>query len=371
MKKRGWLRWTAPLAVLGVALVAPTITATVAADPGTSLPPRSAEQLLVDVQTATVPGLSGTIIQRSELGLPSLPGLTDTGSGFESFLSGSHTAKVWLAEPNKARLALLEQLGETDLIVNGSEAWHWRSEDKLVDHWKFSDKGLDRAEQKEPEDYSPQAAAKAVLDALEENSTVSTGGTSRVAGRPAYDLTIRPRSADSLIDQVRISIDGETFVPVGLAVYAVGQTTAAFDLTFSKINFEVPAAETFEFVPPPGAKVTEREGAPTKDSPDVDKRHDSQPAKGSDHPRVVGEGWTAVVVTNLSSDLPTTHEPRKRHGENPADLSSILESLPKVSGSWGSGRLLQSALVSVLITDDGLVLAGAVRPEVLYDVAGQ
>ena len=35
------------------------------------------------------------------------------------------------------------------------------------------------------------------------------------------------------------------------------------------------------------------------------------------------------------------------------NLQAIVGSLPAVSGDWGSGRLLQSALFSVLITDDG------------------
>ena len=38
------------------------------------LPARSAEQLLVDVQQAQVDGLSGTVIQRANLGIPEIPG---------------------------------------------------------------------------------------------------------------------------------------------------------------------------------------------------------------------------------------------------------------------------------------------------------
>jgi hypothetical protein len=40
-----------------------------------------------------------------------------------------------------------------------------------------------------------------------------------------------------------------------------------------------------------------------------------------------------------------------------------------VNGSWGSGRLLRSSLFSVLLTDDGRVLAGLVAPEKLYAAA--
>ena len=41
-----------------------------------ALPPRSAAQLLVDLQTARLDGLSGTVVQTADLGLPPLPGLT-------------------------------------------------------------------------------------------------------------------------------------------------------------------------------------------------------------------------------------------------------------------------------------------------------
>jgi hypothetical protein len=43
-----------------------------------------------------------------------------------------------------------------------------------------------------------------------------------------------------------------------------------------------------------------------------------------------------------------------------------MKSLPTVSGSWGSGHLLRGTLFSVLFTDDGRVVAGAVAPAQLY-----
>jgi hypothetical protein len=53
-----------------------------------------------------------------------------------------------------------------------------------------------------------------------------------------------------------------------------------------------------------------------------------------------------------------------------APLQTLLVASTRVSGSWGSGRLLQTALVSVLVTSTGQILVGAVSPSVLYaDVA--
>ena len=73
---------------------------------------------------------------------------------------------------------------------------------------------------------------------------------------------------------------------------------------------------------------------------------------------MVGQGWTAVYVVDGNE---------KAGAKGTEGDSETLNALPKVSGSWGSGRLFSSRLVSAVITDDGRVAAGAVRPELLYD----
>jgi hypothetical protein len=47
-------------------------------------------------------------------------------------------------------------------------------------------------------------------------------------------------------------------------------------------------------------------------------------------------------------------------------LRALLRATTAVHGSWGSGRLLQTTLLTVLITSKGQILAGAVTPSVLY-----
>jgi hypothetical protein len=50
---------------------------------------------------------------------------------------------------------------------------------------------------------------------------------------------------------------------------------------------------------------------------------------------------------------------------------TLLRAARPVRGSWGSGRLITTSLLSVLITDGGQVLIGAVQPSVLYADAAQ
>ena len=49
----------------------------------------------------------------------------------------------------------------------------------------------------------------------------------------------------------------------------------------------------------------------------------------------------------------------------------LLHAARPVHGSWGSGRLITTSLLSVLITDSGQWLIGAVQPSVLYADAAQ
>jgi hypothetical protein len=57
-------------------------------------------------------------------------------------------------------------------------------------------------------------------------------------------------------------------------------------------------------------------------------------------------------------------------GPDLAALRALLLATTPVQGTWGKGRLLQTKLLSVLITSNGQILAGAVTPAVLYaDVA--
>ena len=58
-------------------------------------------------------------------------------------------------------------------------------------------------------------------------------------------------------------------------------------------------------------------------------------------------------------------------GEDAAVAGALLKSATPVHGAWGSGRLLHTSLVSVLMTNSGHVLVGAVTPAVLYAAAAQ
>jgi hypothetical protein len=49
----------------------------------------------------------------------------------------------------------------------------------------------------------------------------------------------------------------------------------------------------------------------------------------------------------------------------------LLANAPTVQGSWGTGKVLTSKMVSALITNDGRILVGLVPPNVLQSAAAK
>jgi outer membrane lipoprotein-sorting protein len=408
------IRWAVPGAVVAVALGAAAFTA-VSADATSTLPPRSAAELLVDVQTASVTALSGTLVQNADLGLPDLSALGGGSSEFSSLISGSHTLRLWYGGEDQQRLALLGTLGESDIVRNGSDVWTWSSEDNSATHYQLPARpegtGTADAPLTDPSALAltPQQAADRALAAVDPSTAVTVDGTASVAGRDAYELVLTPRAdaatgATSLVGQIRIAVDAEQHLPLRVQVWAKDAPAPAFEVGFTQVSFDAPPAEQFQFSPPPGATVEEStlgQGglADTPGAGLVDPTTVGDPVGPS--PTVIGTGWTSVVVATLPAEsgpaesgpaesgpaesgpvepglAPSETAPSETPGGPPAgraggsmDLQSLVGSLPAVSGDWGSGHLLQSALFSVLITDDGRVLAGAVAPEALYSAAAQ
>jgi outer membrane lipoprotein-sorting protein len=380
------MRWLVPSAAAVLVIGGGAAAGTIVANADPSLPERSAAQLLVDVQNAKVDGLSGTVVQRADLKLPALSGLGEGGADLMKLITGNNTVRVWYAGEDKARVAVLSTLGETDIIRNGTDVWVWNSRENTATNMKVPADFGKRTPSTAPAELpsTPADAAAMALAAIDPTTAVSTTGTATVAGRDAYELVLVPRDTASLVGQVRLAIDAEEHIPLRVDMYAKDATAPALRVGFEQVSFTVPDAQQFAFNPPPGAKIDRKSAgdvaADPKSALPSEKSAGKRPAGKAPagkalaekdaaevEPTVVGKGWTSIVVAKMPADA-------KADADAPAgvpQLDAILDQLPKVSGTWGSGRLLSSALFSALVTDDGRVFAGAVTPEKLYEVAGK
>jgi outer membrane lipoprotein-sorting protein len=357
-------RWAVPagaLVVTGAILAGSLITAA-QATPG--LPARTPAQLLAQVADATTPPLTGTVVETASLGLPQLPA-TGSPASLSSLLTGSHTIRVWYAGPQHFRLAVPQSLSESDVIRDGSTAWLWQSTLNKVT--KFTLPAHAPAKDTVPgQPVTPQQAAQQVLAAVGPTTAVSVASNVSVAGQAAYALVLAPKDHRSLVGQVQIDVDARNGVPLRLQVFARGTSTPAFQVGYTAIQFVTPAAADLTFTPPPGSSVSQV----NLGSGD----HGHAPADTSGY-ATIGKDWLTVLKLPSADLIPgTAGTPAPGSGgSTPGDSSAVLNALlgsaTSVHGAWGSGRLLRTSLVSVLITDSGRAYVGAVQPSVLYAAA--
>ncbi len=353
------LRWVLPVGVAGA--IGLTATGAFSASASTNLPPRSAEQLLAEIASSNVDAMSGTIVANANLGLPQLPAV-DQGSStsMTSLLTGSHTVRIWVDGQDKQRVALLESVGETDVFRNGRDVWQWTSGTHTATHLQLPAGESHKATPAKPNalNLTPDQIAKQALAAIDPSTRVSTDANRRVADRAAYELVLTPRDTASRIGSVHIAIDGQHKIPIGVQIFARGDTTnPAIDVSFTQVSFAVPANENFVYTPPKGVTVKQ-------------EKLDASALRGSEHdaaePAVIGTGWTTIVEMKSSHSAGAPSAPK--NGQQSAQ-GMIDSATTPVSGAWGSGRLFQSKLITALFTNDGRTFAGAVDPSALYAAA--
>ncbi|MCU1425285.1 MAG: hypothetical protein JWM51_1576 [Microbacteriaceae bacterium] len=348
---RSSLRWMP--AVL-VPLVIGTGVVVAGASPVVTLEEKTPEQVLALVAASDVRSFSGTIQQTSRLGLPEFPS-TDSGSDSTTdsvasaleLITGAHEARVFVDGPQRARVQITENLAERDVIRSGSEVWTYDSEAKEATHLTLPDK---TAAHDSPA-WTPGEIAARALAAVTPSTEVSLDPASRVAGRSTYELVLTPRTEDTLVGSVTIAVDSESGMPLAASVHARGESAPAFRVAFTAIDLAAPAARLFAFTPPAEATVKE-ESVPDAALPgtlDARDLRSAVPPFG-----VSGSDWSTVV------ELPSGSAP-------PELLASPL--FASLATPVDGGKLLGSALLNVLVTDDGRVFAGAVPLNVLQDAA--
>jgi outer membrane lipoprotein-sorting protein len=332
MRANLWTRigtGVAAAGLVGLGLVA--IPAGAGAAP--ELPPVSAEDLVTSVgQTAPGP-FNGTVEIDNALGLPAIPGAPS------QLANGSSQVRIWSDGEQRGRVSLPSDQGEKTLISDGTTAWAYDSADRTAVQTPVTPH--------EPQAADPTKTATDMIAQLRQTSSVTVDGTAEVAGRPAYELVLSPNPSErTLLREVRIAVDAEKRVPLRLTVLANGSTDPAFELGFTDLTFGPQDASLFTFTPPPGTTVTDK---PQGERP--------QGRPEGVEPTVVGDGWDTVVVTQAP----------QQQGERPEGAPDLAQLGTPVSGPWGSGRLITTAVASAILTDDGRVAAGAVPEQVLTE----
>ncbi|MET7777627.1 DUF2092 domain-containing protein [Streptomyces mirabilis] len=381
--RRKAARYVVPVAVVGVAAATIGLVPALADSGDPSLPKITAEQLIEKIAKSDVQQLSGTVKVSTDLGLPSLGGLESgllsgatEGSGGSSadpqsklmeLASGTHTVRVAADGPDKAKISVLENAAEYSIIHNGNNVWAYDSKSNEVYH--STAPAAEKGEEKAPKDVptTPKELADEALKSVDDTTSVTVDGTAQVAGRDAYKLLIKPKQSGSTVGAITVAVDAKTGVPLKFTLVPTSGGAAVVDAGFTQIAFAKPAASTFDFTPPKGAKVTEdKDGKESKES----KAPESAPGhgdlgKGLDGLKTIGKGWSTIAEFDTGGQ----GMPSGSSSEG-GDVSGFLNSLgDHVKGKFGSGTVFSTRLVNALITDDGKVYAGAVTKDALVKAA--
>ncbi|MEU5808119.1 MULTISPECIES: LolA family protein [unclassified Streptomyces] len=398
-KSRKAARYAVPVAVAGVAAATVAMVPAFANAGSPDLPKVTAQQLIEKVAASDVEQFSGSAKISTDLGLPSFAGglLGGAGGGgvtggsadpqekLTQLASGSHTLRVAADGPDHQKITFVDGKDEYSLIHSGADVWGYDSKANEVWHEKDPEAGKtagkDHKKTAERLGASPQQMAQEILKAAGPTTDVSVGDNAQVAGRDAYQLVLKPKQSGSTIGSVKIAVDAKNGVPLRVQLLAAEGGKPIVDAGFTKVDFAKPAADTFAFTPPKGAKVTEgkaggREGGPDHGKefkgleafPGLDALTGGAGKDGNGDVKVLGEGWSTIarIDTGAGRSLKDLENDKNA----PKEAKQFLNSLgDKVSGGFGEGRIFKTRVVNALITDDGKVYVGAVTKDALVQAA--
>ena len=347
---------------------APPSPLPMAAGASPALPHRTAAQLLVDV----VEGRRDPAVRHGRRDRPARPaGAARTSAARRSrrlsLVAGSHTARVWYDGADKARVALLGDLGETDLVRNGRDVWLWTSGENTAQHAHAArPRRAATAPAPSAESLTPQQAADAGAgrdrphdqgDRRRHRVGRRPGGLragARSRGTPGRwsatcgsRSTARPRPAAGA--GVRRGQHRPAGVRGGVHVGVASRSRR------------------------PRCSASRRRRAPRSSDARLararpaDAKADTARYAGRAAPQVIGNGLDGGAGDRPGCRCrPAAAGAARRRSRR---CGALTRAMTPVSGACGSGHLLRTKLVSVLLIDDGRLLVGAVAPAVLEQAA--
>ncbi|HOT23744.1 MAG TPA: hypothetical protein PLK79_04830 [Thermoleophilia bacterium] len=255
------------LAVAVLTTLGGVLVAVAGADEGSPLPGVTAPELIARMGDASraPQAVSGDIEWTNELfgALPAAPDEAGLAAGSPLLTSGS--GRFWVQD-GKLRFEAQGAGGDRVVVADGAAGtvWTYTFADDTAHLYKLDGATLadagDGRHADEPDAGATPAAitperVSTLLERASRHMTVAVTGTTVVAGRDAYVLTMTPTATDTALGKVEAAIDGVTYVPLRVAVAAAGHDTATLSFRFTRVSYDAVDDHVFAFTPPKGAKV--------------------------------------------------------------------------------------------------------------------
>ena len=251
------------LAALAAVILVIGIVAVAGAEQPNPLPAVSASDLLAKMaqQDQQTTSISGAVAwQNGLLGdLSALTGASGMHASASLPLVSNGSGRVWMSDGG-ARIESQASGGDQIMVVNNAkrEAWMYDYAANTAKHIVVTGTpagGTAPSPVPTPAMATP-AAIDAFLQQVSQYADVSVTGQGVVAGRDVYFLSMTPTAPDTALGSVQAAVDGKTYVPLQLQVFAKGGASPVIKFGFSSVSYDSIAASTYDFVPPAGTKVT-------------------------------------------------------------------------------------------------------------------
>jgi len=214
---------------------------------------------------STPTAVSGDISVTNQL-LGAFPAELNLGGGSgPAALLQSGGGRFWM-QGGKARIEAQGAFNDTVLYFDGEKATLYDSTANTLNVYSLpappvketSDEGTwgDRTP------FDPQTAIPQMIEKLAPVATLAVTGQEQVAGRDCYVLTLTPTAQNTLFGSLRVAVDGQTYLPLELAVFAKGSSEPAFLAGFSSISYD-PIDDSVFVVPAPAGAKTEQKQLPS------------------------------------------------------------------------------------------------------------
>lgn len=324
-------RLLSTLAGLLTVLVAGTAIALAATGSGPVPAPKALPQAVHDALAASrVSGITARITFTNHL----VPSTDVSGEGSSDPLLNGASGRLWVSpSTHQFRLELQGDNGDAQVVVNKRSFWAYDPQSKTVYEgtlpaWRTPAKA---------DDTVPTVAQIANRIArARQHLDISGAQPTDVAGEPAYQVQVSPKTHPGLLGSVGLAWDALHGAPLRLTVTAKGSSDPVIELTATNISFGTVASSVFAMSPPADARVA-HVTLPTSHG----KAHHKTKRGHRDQVTTSGEGLDGITI--VKEPAQSTTKSASGNGNHHGGLS-----LPTVDVNGITGQELETPLGTLI-----------------------
>lgn len=239
------------------------------AQTGGTLPAMKASQVLANVaaKAHSVRAVSGDFAWTNNLvpgsDLAAMAGRNSTPTGLSSLATGGK-GRLWV-QGGSVRLEAQGQSGDLTIVAGKNGLWTYTSANNTVTQYTLpsTSSGATTEPSSKPSGL-PEPAASAVdplaaitdgISRLAPTASVTMSGQHTVAGHAAYIITLKPASSITTFGSAEVAIDGKTFMPLRVRIFARGHAKPVLSAGFTSVSYGSIAQKVFTFSLPKGASL--------------------------------------------------------------------------------------------------------------------